>query len=162
MYEMAFRQNDANMSSDDTNTALMVALSMIDRSATATFRGVGADADDEWMKSLFQNPMFFGTGSGYATAVAAAEVTLHVHDKMIEAVYRPKLPIPAFFPVYAELINVSNTYATGTGDETATSYAVFERMSMSYDYTIRKMNRRERQMFQGLPGMQQRWAQLGS
>lgn len=161
-YELRFMQNDSNNAQDDSNTSLLVTLSMIDRSATATYRGVGVDADDEWRKSLFRNAMFFGTGFGYPTATTGANLVQYQHDTMIEAVYRPKLPIPAFFPVYPEVVNVTTTYATATGDETAATYSVFERMEMSYDYTIRKMNRRERAMFQGLPGFQQRLSQLAS
>ncbi len=161
-YEMRFLQNDENNAQDDSNTSLGVTLSMIDRSASATLRGIGVDADDEWRKSLFRNAMFFGTGAGYPTVGTGANLVQYTHDIMIEAVYRPKLPIPAFFPVYPELINYSTTYAATTGDQTAASYSVFERFELDYDYTIRRMNRRERALFQGLPGFQQRLSQLAS
>ena len=147
---------------DDQGFHLTANLSMIDRSAAATYIGDLADADDEWIKSVFARGMKFGNNFFTPTVGTGANLVALPLDLLTDAVYRPKLPIPAFFPVYDELVNQSVTIAATTGDETLRSFTEFEKVIIEYDYTIRKMSRTEQNFFQGLPGMQQRWAQLGS
>lgn len=162
MYEIEMGIAAFDTLNDDTFFALSGYLSMIDRSAVATFSGDLNDANDEWFKSLFAKQMRFGFHTGAPTVGTGANLVSLNLDVLRNAVYRPKLPIPAFFPVYYEMVNHNITVVATTGDETLASFTIFEKVFLSYDYTIRKMRRREKAFFEGLPGMQQRWAQLGS
>jgi len=165
IYEMQFDHEGIGFHADDEGAGLLHWLAMIDRAATATYRGVGVDAEDEWIKSQFTPRMYSGRSHITPTGTSA-QVTLVSFelDALYTAIYRPKLPIPTFFPVYHEVSNQNITVAAATGDETAATYSagLTERTKYSYDYTIRKMNSRERRMMQGLPGVQQRWGALGS
>jgi len=162
MYQLTFAQQSAAFHQDDLGNTLSAYLSMIDRSAAATFRGILTDADDEWLKSIFARNMIFGDRFITPTVITGENLVSLPMDILVDAVYTPKLPIPAFFPVYLEISGQRVTVAKATGDETAANFAGFEGVIVDYDYTIRKMNRKEQNFFQGLPGMQQRWAQLGS
>jgi len=163
VYEVDHTIQSQDRSKDDAFLNwLGIQYSMVDRSADALYRGDLTDIRDEWMKSLFTSPMHFGTSEGHLTGVAATEVTRLLLDVNRHAVFHPKLRLPTFFPIFLEIWNQASLFATATGVDTNTDFAAFEAVALHYWYTIRQMTSRERAMIQGLPGIQQRWAQLGS
>ncbi len=161
MYQMWGWLQTVERYRDDAGQAVLTALSMIDRSPAATFTGVATDAEDEYLKSLF-TPMMF-CGPDVIAPSAASNITLvplKVHNNTGWD-YVPQLPVPTIFPVFVDIINTSLTVDLAGTDSSAT-FADFERYQWDYWYTVRRMTSRERSFIQGLPGVQQRWAQLGS
>lgn len=147
---------------DDSGQAVVTALSMIDRSSAATFRGVATDAEDEYLKSLFTPMMWSGPRVTLASAtVNISTIPVPSHNNTGWD-YVPQLPIPTIFPVFVDIIGQSFTVALATGDESQADFTDFERYTWKYWYTVRRMTSRERSFISGLPGVQQRWAQLGS
>ncbi len=140
-----------------------VNMSYLDRSPSATYQGVGADAEDEYHKSIFQGPMYYGTRGHRPTASAAVEVR---DDPLIGnstiAEYVPEIPLSMFFPIYLDIWGNNATYALATGAETVADTAFQEKHEIRYMYNIRRMNRAESDFMNSISGVAVRWAQLGS
>lgn len=147
---------------EDAWTGFLSLYSMVDRAPTATFLGVASDGDDEYLKSIFTQLMYSGRSFSHAADATGTEHFGAPADALHWSEYVPSLPIPAIFPVYYEIIGGTGTLAEGNGATAAASTGAFENAALYYDYTIRKMSRTEKRMMQGMPGMQQRWAALGS
>lgn len=162
LLKMEWQFNVSPAPVSDAYAGYGVTLSMIDRAASATFRGSGSDTDDEWMKSLFQSQMYAGRHSSHLADATGTEHFWIPADVVTFAEYVPTVKIPAFFPVYIEIFGASATGIEATGVISAADFTGFEATGLKYDYTIRKMSRSERKMFEGIPGVQQRWSQLGS
>jgi len=153
---------ESSPSDDAFTNALHIFLSMIDRAASATFIGNLADSEDEFYKSQFEGPMYAGRSESHTSPAASAVIVPIAMGAMRHSVLRPRVRIPTFFPIFAEYYTDAVAVADDTGAVTAATFAIFEAVNMKYWYEIRRMNSRERKMLQGMPGVQQRWAQLGA
>lgn len=147
----------------DEHGKLAWTLSMIDRSATATFRGGLTDANDEWRKSIFTPTMNFGIIRSHGTIAATSNWQQISTERLIAAEYIPPYGrLPTFFPVFEEFYGQDVSVLDTDGSVLNVDFTFFENVVQDMDYEIRRMSSRERSMFQGLPGLQQRLAQLGS
>jgi len=163
MYKLWHALQDTQNYANDSGLAILLSLSMIDRSPAATFTGIGTDAEDEFLKAQF-TPGFMYAGNWSYTPLAVGNVagtSLRLHN-LEGAEYVPVLPVPTVFPVFEDLVNNQITVSQGTMAETPATFSSFERYYQQYEYTVRRMTSRERSFIMGLPGVQQRWAQLGS
>jgi len=162
LYKLQGWIQDSEYWKDDATQALLVFLSYLDRIPTATYRGVGTDANDEWMKAQFAGPMNVGVKRMGPSATAMTEAGTLLGQNQVGFEYVPEIPLSMFFPIYLDIVSNSATHALVTSDDTAASFSFFEAFTMRYYYRIRRMNRAERTMMEALSGAPVRWAQLGS
>lgn len=162
IYRFRFMLPQSQQPVDDSWRALGMSLSMIDRSAAATYRGNLTDVEDEWFKSQFTPNMFYGTQQSHTSPATGVEVVQLSALRNVDAEFIPQWgPLPTFYPIFKEIWGQSGTVSNLGADGNA-SFTDFENSVYEYDYTIRKMTSRERNIFQGLPGIQSRLAQLSS
>ncbi len=162
LYKMQGWLANAEHWQDDRQNGLLTYLSYLDRSPAATFRGVGTDAEDEWMKSLFAGPMNSGQIAVGPSATAATESGHLPMQNEMGWEYVPEIPLSMFFPIYMDIAGNAATYTLVTTDDAAADFAAVETVLHRYFYRIRRMNSAERSLMDSLAGAPVRWAQLGS
>lgn len=144
-------------------SAYGVNMSFLDRSPAATYVGAGSDAEDEYHKSIFQGPMYYGNTGFQQTASANTQLYNHslIGTTQI-AEYIPEIPLSMFFPIYLDIWGNSATYVLADGLETAVDTNAQENHEIRYFYNIRRQNRAENDFLNSVSGVTVRWAQLGS
>ncbi|NHJ86151.1 MAG: hypothetical protein FK734_11865 [Asgard group archaeon] len=131
-----------------SNQSLLVFLSMLKKEFTATFRGNGADSEDEAIKSKFAGNIFFGRVRQNLTAAAAVEGSQREADTIVNALYFPPIPLDLATPLFIDFVNQSNTIALATNAITAANFADFERVNIRVWFTKRKLTNEEKSMRQ--------------
>lgn len=148
---------------DDSGAAFSLSLSYLDRSPAATYRGLLADAEDEYIKSIFAAQMMAGELYFSPSAVAAVEVNFIPTNPRRRGRYTPPFNLMmGHQPLYLEVIGNRFTSVLATGNETAADFSVFEQTKIDYWYHIARMPKPLRDLMATLNGLPFRLGLLSS
>lgn len=146
IWKMQFSLIETPHYTDDKEGGLTVWLSYLNRSLSVAWGGVLSDSQDEWVKSQFAGPMYFGPSSVTNTDTNTAAVGGQIKwpsDDEISAIYYPEIPLDQSYPMRVTLHANAFTVDPDTNDETSVDFTGFEKVIIRCWFTKRNLSRAE-------------------
>lgn len=141
VYALEFlMDNETGDIQDLTKNALMAYLSFLDKDFVATFRGIGADAEDEALKSKFASHIVFGQIKTVLPATVSVEGASRSMDGTQQAIYYPPMPLDLLTPLFVDLLNISMANTLATNAVASATFTFFERVRIIVWFTKRRLS----------------------
>lgn len=111
----------------------------------ATYRGELTDAEDEFMKSVFDGPFSFGDYKKHITVGSGAtEIFMIEGSASRDSIYVPPFPLDQAIPMKVRYVNKSFSVTAATGAHTDVNFTEWEKIVYKYWYTTRRLTSAEK------------------